>query len=121
MPTAEESVANAEARIRKNLPPGYTMKFVAPPAAWAEMPPHCCACGREYAVLRLTMPGLKWANVAIVKYDSPKKILWYSFALCDEKCGQDKKTLDKLAVEVFMPLAPENIGPGKVTVEVKKS
>lgn len=118
MPTAEDSIAKAEALMEKNTPAGWTRRFVEPP--WRGLPPRCRACGRDPALTAISAPGLKWANMAIVKYDSRQKIVWYSFGLCCETCGQQKKVLDKLAVEIFMPLAPENVGP-ELTVEVKKS
>ncbi len=112
MSSAEESIIAAERTIDQNLPKGWVKEFIEPP--WRGEPPKCRGCGRDPQMSAIAAPQLKWANVAILRHDQAKKTLLYSFGLCCENCGRDKKVMNRLALEVFAPLAPENVrlGPG---------
>jgi len=119
MPTGADAIAAAEKTIEQQLPPGWVKRFVEPP--WRGATPGVCrGCGRNDEQEAHVNPRLKWATVAIVKRQAERKILWYSFALCCEKCASDRRVMNRLAVEVFDPGAPEaGLPPIDVTVNGK--
>jgi hypothetical protein len=116
MSTGTDAIAAAEKTIEQQLKPGWVKRFVEPP--WRGATPGLCrGCGRTGQQEAILNPKLKWATVAIVKEQKERKILWYSFALCCEVCAKDRKVMNRLAVEVFDPGAPEaGLPPIDVTV-----
>jgi hypothetical protein len=117
--TPEEAIAAAEAMVDKNLPLGWSKKFVTPP--WFDRVPACRGCGKDPVVARAVEPGLRWTGVfnrpptVLSVRDGRTRTLWYSFAMLCEHCC-NKPTLDRLAVEVFAPQSPE-AGMPEVTIE----
>lgn len=100
----------AVAAVDRMLAPGWRKEFVHPP--WQGAPPACRACGQTVAAHMLGS-GRAWATITLTRPDAAARVLHYSFALACDKCAQDDKARARIAVQVFEPLAPENMGlPG---------
>lgn len=104
---AIDSLAAFSERLRKAhpLPAGWTQKWVEPP--WAGRPPACRGCGRDPAAEILAR---KWDNVPIVRDDKKAQVQLVSCAMLCEKCGTNKEAMERVIMQIFMPLAPENLG-----------
>jgi hypothetical protein len=102
----EDAIAAAEKTLQQALPPGWQKRFVEPP--WRDAKPGFCrGCGKDSQLARVAEPGLKWSASIITKQDQRRKLVWYSFALVCERCGQNRPTMDKLALQCFAPQSPE--------------
>ena len=111
MPSPLESIAAVQRVIDQNTPLGWTSKFVDPP--WHGMMPGVCrGCGLDSQVAAATV---KWSNSAIVKKDDRQKIIWWTCTLVCDKCGHNKRVMDRLALEAFAPLEAPVIGPEGLT------
>jgi len=98
MTTRTDSIAAAEKTIEQNLPTGWRKVFIEPP--WRGTAPQCRGCGKVPAA---AARHEKWATMAIVKKVPDSRELLYSFALCCERCGKDRKVMNRLALAVLSP------------------
>lgn len=109
-PTALRAVVRSEALIDKNMPAGWRKEFVDPP--WRRDPSSKCrGCGITPEIAK---PGTRWGIAAIVKHDRNRCVVLYSFGRICDRCVQSRKVMNRLAVEVFAPLAP----PGPIPDDV---
>jgi hypothetical protein len=104
MPSPVEQLAAIEVAIDRTLKPGWTKEFIVPP--WRGEPPECRGCGKQPPP-----PGsaAKWSMHTITRPEPKARVMQYSVALVCEVCAHDKKKLDEVALQVFAPLAPENV------------
>jgi len=109
MPTADEKFHEIEAQIDKMLMPGWTKQWVEPP--WAGTPPACRGCGLDCAESQAESPGKKFTLGPMTFADKKKKIMWYSAVLFCEPCSGQKPVRDRVAVDLFAPLMPPDVGP----------
>jgi hypothetical protein len=105
MPTPEEQYAKIVGLVRGQLKPGWRDEFVEPP--WRGQMPKCRGCGADPAHAG---PTQKFSMSPILRSDGKRQVIQWTIALTCEKCTPDKDTMNRLAVEAFLPLLP----PGSI-------
>jgi len=104
MPTPAEQYAKILGLVRGQLKPGWREEFVEPP--WRGQVPKCRGCGADPAHTL----SQKFSMSPILRSDSKRQVIQWTVALTCEKCTAEKDTMNRLAVEAFLPLLP----PGSI-------
>jgi hypothetical protein len=105
MPTPQEQYAKILGLVRSKLQPGWLEEFVEPP--WRGQVPKCRGCGLDPAHATAS----KFSMSPILRSDGKRKVVQWTIALTCEKCTSTPDTMNRLAVEAFMPLLPPGAIP----------
>ena len=105
MPTPAEQYAKILGLVKSKLKPGWLEEFVEPP--WRGQVPVCRGCGLDPALASQT----KFSMSPILRSDGKRKVVQWTVALTCEKCTGDGQTMNRLAVEAFLPLLPPGAIP----------
>jgi hypothetical protein len=103
--TPAEQYAKILGLVRSKLQPGWREEFVEPP--WRGQTPKCRGCGRDPAH---ATSETKFSMSPILRSDGKRKIVQWTVALTCEACTGTPDTMNRLAVEAFLPLLP----PGSI-------
>lgn len=105
MPTPAEQYAKILGLVRSKLQPEWREEFVEPP--WRGQMPKCRGCGLDPANATAT----KFSMSPILRSNRKRKIVQWTVALTCEKCTATADTMNRLAVEAFLPLLPPGAIP----------